>query len=45
MGLRIKTNIAAQAVQKNLAEISGKAEGLLTKLSSGKRITKSADDA
>ena len=45
MGLRIATNIASQSVQKNLTEISGEAEGWLSKLSSGKRITKSSDDA
>lgn len=45
MGLRIATNIASQTVQKNLREISGSSEDELAKLSSGKRITKSADDA
>ena len=45
MGLRIATNIASQQVQKNLKQVSGKADASLEKLSSGKRITKSADDA
>jgi flagellin len=45
MGLRIATNIASQMVQKNLREASGDSEKELAKLSSGKRITKSADDA
>jgi flagellin len=45
MGLRIATNIASQSVQKNLKEVSSKSESSLEKLSSGKRITKAADDA
>ena len=45
MGLRISTNIASQSVQKNLKEVSQKGDSELEKLSSGKRITKSADDA
>jgi flagellin len=45
MGLRISTNIASQTVQKNLKEVSNKGDASLEKLSSGKRITKSADDA
>lgn len=45
MGLRISTNIASQAVQKNLRKISSQGQASLEKLSSGKRITKSADDA
>ncbi len=45
MGLRIKTNVASLAVQKNLKQIDGKASESFQKLSSGKRITKSADDA
>ncbi|EPZ50392.1 putative flagellin protein [Bacteriovorax sp. BAL6_X] len=45
MGLRIATNTAAQMVQKNIKQ-TGKASGeALQKLSSGKRINKSADDA
>lgn len=45
MGLRIATNIASQQVQKNLREVSVEGSGSLNKLSSGKRITKAADDA
>ncbi|MCR9204052.1 MAG: flagellin FliC, partial [Halobacteriovoraceae bacterium] len=45
MGLRISTNIASQQVQKNLKQVSAKADDSLSKLSSGKRITKAADDA
>lgn len=45
MGLRIKTNIASLAVQKNLKQSSAQASESFEKLSSGKRITKSADDA
>ncbi|MDC1173850.1 flagellin [Bacteriovoracaceae bacterium] len=45
MGLRIATNIASQTVQKNLKEVSNKSDASLEKLSSGKRITKAADDA
>ncbi len=45
MGLRIATNIASQQVQKNLQKVSNEADAHLSRLSSGKRITKSADDA
>lgn len=45
MGLRISTNVASQQVQKNLKQVSNKANDSLSKLSSGKRITKAADDA
>jgi flagellin len=45
MGLRIATNIASQSVQKNLREVSNQTDKSLDKLSSGKRITKAADDA
>jgi flagellin len=45
MGLRIATNIASQSVQKNLKEVSSAGNAELEKLSSGKRITKAADDA
>ncbi|MCF8058157.1 MAG: flagellin FliC [Bacteriovoracaceae bacterium] len=45
MGLRISTNVASQSVQKNLKEVSNKANASLEKLSSGKRITKASDDA
>jgi flagellin len=45
MGLRINTNIASQEVQRNLKVSSASQEAEFSKLSSGKRITKSADDA
>jgi len=45
MGLRINTNIASQEAQKNLRASNGQQELEFAKLSSGKRITKSADDA
>lgn len=45
MGLRIATNVASQAVQKNLAVTSRSEEKELEKLSSGKRITRASDDA
>lgn len=45
MGLRIATNIASESVQQNLKKASNSADESLSKLSSGKRIVKSADDA
>lgn len=45
MGLRINTNIASQEVQKNLKASTAQQEAEFSKLSSGKRINKSADDA
>ena len=45
MGLRIKTNVASQSVQKNLKVAERKTSESYEKLASGKRITKSADDA
>ncbi len=45
MGLRISTNIASLAVQRNLKEAGSNAQDQLEKLSSGKRITKASDDA
>lgn len=45
MGLRINTNIASQEVQKNMRISNASQEAEFSKLSSGKRITKSADDA
>ncbi|OFZ66750.1 MAG: flagellin, partial [Bdellovibrionales bacterium RIFOXYB2_FULL_36_6] len=45
MGLRIATNIASQTVQKNLKEVSEKNNSTMDQLSSGRRITKAADDA
>lgn len=45
MGLRINTNVASQEVQRNLRISNSQQEAEFSKLSSGKRITKSADDA
>ena len=45
MGLRINTNIASQEVQRNLRASNALQEAEFSKLSSGKRINKSADDA
>src|SRR5690554_4776585 len=45
MGLRIRTNVASQAVQKNLSQTNLKTSDSFEKLASGKRITKSSDDA
>ncbi|MBT3983057.1 MAG: flagellin FliC [Bacteriovoracaceae bacterium] len=45
MALRIASNMAAQGVMKNLNNVSSDSEDALNRLSSGKRITKSADDA
>jgi flagellin len=45
MGLRIATNTASQEVQKNLRINSVEQQDEMAKLSSGKRITKAADDA
>lgn len=45
MGLRIRTNVASQAVQKNLRAADQKTSASFEKLASGKRITKSSDDA
>lgn len=45
MGLRINTNVASQEVQKNLKVNTAGQETEFARLSSGKRITKSADDA
>ncbi len=45
MGLRINTNIASQEVQRNLRVNSAEQETEFARLSSGKRITKSSDDA
>jgi flagellin len=45
MGLRINTNIATLEAQKNLRVNSSEQETEFARLSSGKRITKSADDA
>ena len=45
MGLRIKTNIASLQVQKQLKQADQATSDSFQKLASGKRITKSADDA
>lgn len=45
MGLRIKTNVPSVAVQKELRKAAENTEDSYAKLASGKRITKSADDA
>lgn len=45
MGLRIRTNIAALNVQKYLQEVTKNENDELSKLASGKRIAKAADDA
>jgi flagellin len=45
MGLRIKSNVPSQMVQKELRGVAQKTDESYAKLASGKRITKSADDA
>lgn len=45
MGLRIKTNVPSVAVQKELRKTAQATDDSYQKLASGKRITKSADDA
>jgi flagellin len=45
MGLRIKTNVPSVAVQKELRKAASATDESYAKLASGKRITKSADDA
>ncbi|HXH31725.1 MAG TPA: flagellin [Bacteriovoracaceae bacterium] len=45
MGLRINTNVASIEVQRNLKVSNSQQEAEFSKLSSGKRITKAADDA
>lgn len=45
MGLRIRTNVASQSVQKNLKVATSKTSDSYEKLASGKRINRSADDA
>lgn len=45
MGLRINTNVASLEVQRNVRANAAQQETEFAKLSSGKRITKSADDA
>lgn len=45
MGFRINTNLASLAAQKSLKINTRESESMLNKMSSGSRITKSADDA
>ena len=45
MGFRINTNIASLQAQGSLKKVSAETENTFAKLSSGTRITKSADDA
>ncbi len=45
MGFRINTNIASISAQRSLGVSNRESEGVLSKLSSGTRITKAADDA
>ena len=45
MGLRINTNISSIAAQRSLSVNNRESESNLSKLSSGSRITKAADDA
>lgn len=45
MGFRINTNVAAIQGQRNLSNTSKEIESSFSKLSSGERITKAADDA
>lgn len=45
MGLRIKTNVSALRGQRNLSNTIADSQENMTKLSSGQRINKSADDA
>jgi flagellin len=45
MGFRINTNISSLSAQKSLSKSNAASQSTLAKLSSGTRITKSADDA
>ncbi len=45
MGFRINTNTASISAQRSLSATNRESEGVLSKLSSGSRITKAADDA
>ena len=45
MGFRINTNVSSIAAQRSLSTNNRESENTLAKLSSGTRITKSADDA
>jgi flagellin len=45
MGLRIRTNVASLTAQRRLGNSSEALQGSMTKLASGSRINKAADDA
>jgi flagellin len=45
MGFRINTNVASLQAQTSLGKVNRESEASFSKLSSGQRITKSADDA
>ena len=45
MGLRIGTNIASLAAQRNLSKTTGEMQKTFNRLSSGNRITSAADDS
>ncbi|MEC7181086.1 MAG: flagellin FliC, partial [Bdellovibrionota bacterium] len=45
MGLRINTNVASIAAQKNLRQTSEKQGSVLQKLASGNKIVRAADDS
>ncbi len=45
MGFRINTNVASLQAQNSLTKVNNDTQGSFAKLSSGSRITKSADDA
>ncbi|MBD65873.1 MAG: flagellin FliC [Halobacteriovoraceae bacterium] len=45
MGFRINTNVSSIAAQRSLSKVGKASESTLAKMSSGTRITKSADDA
>ncbi len=45
MGFRINTNMASLQAQSSLSKVNKESESSFAKLSSGQRITKSADDA
>jgi flagellin len=45
MGLRVNTNIASLTAQRNLSQVSTRLQGNYSRLSSGLRIARAADDA
>ena len=45
MGLRVNTNVLSQTAQRNLMNVTERLSGNFSRLSSGLRITKAADDA